>query len=207
MNKSEINNQYLESLYGKEVNGKVSPSPEDIKRIIQIEKQRTFHPDRPNSPEELKEITLESYKKFLKEFLNQGQVTLEEFFSEKTINQHLDNLLQDAKLHFHLTEGEYFLLLPVPFNESYNTFTKEEVEKGDHIEFILVSNFQEPIKNRIYKGTYLHHILPKEIYEAGFQIPKFEFNELKTLTSEYKEKIVNEIKLTLLKIKDLLDLS
>ena len=182
-------------------NGKISPDTQSITGIIQTELLRVFNQNHPVSPDELKHLTLESYKSYLSHYFSINNITLDQVFTEEILNVFTQQIIDKTNLENYLVPGFIMMIFPVPFDQNLKPLKKDNLLDADNLRFLLLEDSNSKASLTIYQGTYLQKILPSEFLDIAFKVPNFEIN--KPLSSEFKEDLKQKIKISIYKIKEL----
>ncbi|MBI96127.1 hypothetical protein CL656_03180 [bacterium] len=182
--------------------GKITPTVEMISSLIQYELSRVFNDLKLVDPQNLKHITLDSYKDFLNSYLHANSLTMSDLFSNEVIKVFIDQILDKTNLHEYLLPNYTFLIFPIPFDTSLRPVNELSLKSADNLKILLLENMDSKVSFTTYRGTYLHKILPSEFLDCSFKIPQF--TQGQPLTNEFKEELKSEIINSIDKLKDLL---
>jgi len=142
--------------------GKISPNVDSISRIIQIELLRIYGNSHPISQDMLSHVDITSYQNFLKSYLEINQIDLNDFFSPKVIQSFVDQVLETTSLENNFLPGYLFFIFPIPFDQNIRPLNKEDLDTADNLKILILENKDAKASYTIYRGTYLHKILPSE---------------------------------------------
>ncbi|MBT5346444.1 hypothetical protein HOJ01_01010 [bacterium] len=183
--------------------GKINPGLDSITGMIQLELLRVYSSEEHPIPvDNLKHVSLSTFKEFLSLHLQKNNLQIADMFESKIIDVFLDQILEKTNLQDYLAPGYIFLIFPIPFDQNMIALTKENLNDADNLRFLLLENINSQASYTMYRGTYLHKILPSEFLDCSFKIP--EFTQGQPLSNEFKEDLKSEILNSIDKLKDLL---
>lgn len=182
-------------------NGKISPDAQSITGIIQTELLRVFTQNHPVSPEELKHLSLESYKNYMTDYFSRSNLSLDQIFTDEILDVFTQQIIDKTNLENYLIPGYIMMIFPVPFDQNLKPLNKENLRDADNLRFLLLEDSNSKASLTIYQGTYIQKILPSEFLDCAFKIPDFETN--KPLSNEFKEDLKQKIQNSIQKIKEL----
>ena len=101
-----------------------------------------------------------------------------------------------------LSPGYLFFIFPIPFDQNIRPLNKEDLETADNFKILILEDKDAKASYTIYRGTYLHKILPSEFLDCSFKIPQF--TQGQPLSEEFKENLKELMINSINKIKNLL---
>lgn len=199
----QLEQEYFERICGPcDTLGKISPTILDLKSLIQTELLRVFSDKHPIHPNSLKHVTLESFKNLLIEQLQVNNLNLESIFEPEVIEVFLNQILNQTNLENLLAPNYLFVIIPISFDQKLLPLTQQGIKDGESFRVLLLENLESPVSYTIYRGTYLHKILPSEFLDCAFKVPDFEVNQ--SLSQEFKDNLKQNILQSIQKIQKLL---
>jgi len=137
----------------------------------------------------LKSVSLQSYLDFLSHKTNLNN----QIVSDSIIESYLSRISETSKLKLHFPEGYRVFLVPLPFSNTANPLSSDQIQKGEAFKVLITKNTPNAkVEIGEVIDSYITSILPKKIVDLSFVVPKYENSNILEI-SENDQKVIKEL--------------
>ncbi len=156
--------------------------------------------------------SLQDHCRMITEFLqDEGNppLTIDTLLPEKLLQSYTERIIEDSHLKAHFPEGFDLLLTIIPFSSNGYPMDKEEIADGAYLKFLLLEPLPEPERSIVIRGFSLFpnridRLIPRELREITFQIPKYDTEGIYEITFEDRNRITAKFTESFTRLKETL---